>query len=89
MLYEWDATKRAINLAKHGLDFSLAQAFVWHSALIIPDARRDYGEARFFAIGDLGGRLHVLIFTPRGEAVRVIGLRKANAREVKIYETQT
>lgn len=89
MLYEWDETKRATNLAKHGLDFTLAEEFSWPSALVIPDARQDYGEARYFAIGELAGRLHVLIFTPRGDRVRIIGLRKANAREVKLYETQT
>jgi len=62
MFYEWDETKRATNLAKHGLDFTLAEEFSWPSALIIPDARQDYGEARYFAIGELGGRLHVFDF---------------------------
>jgi uncharacterized DUF497 family protein len=29
----------------------------------------------------IGGRLFVLIFTPQGEALRLISLRKANDRE--------
>jgi uncharacterized DUF497 family protein len=34
------------------------------------------------------GRLHALVFTETVDGVRVISLRKANAREVKRYETQ-
>jgi uncharacterized DUF497 family protein len=34
----------------------------------------------------IGTRLHVAVVTPRGEDLRVISLRKANAREVKDYE---
>lgn len=89
MRYEWDEAKCAANLAKHGVDFARAEDFAWHAALIIPDARRDYGEPRFIAIGFINDRLHVLVFTPRGEAIRIIGLRKANDREVALYETQT
>lgn len=37
----------------------------------------------------IGDRLHVLVFTPRGGAVHVISLRKANSREVKRYEAQS
>lgn len=88
MIYEWDETKRIANLAKHGVDFTLADDFAWDSALIAPDQRFEYGEARFFAIGWIGERLHVLVFTPRAKSVRVIGLRKANTREVTLYETK-
>lgn len=88
MIYEWDEAKRTANLAKHGVDFSLADDFAWDSALIMPDQRLEYGEQRFIAIGWIGERLHVLVFTPRGESVRIIGLRRANTREVTLYETK-
>ena len=58
----------------------------WSSALVVEDLRHDYGERRFQVIGLIGERLHVLVFTPRGTAVHVISLRKANRREVKRYE---
>jgi len=32
------------------------------------------------------GRVHVMVFTPRGGTVRLISLRKANRREVRRYE---
>ena len=34
------------------------------------------------------GRLHMLVFTPRGGDVHVISLRKANRREIKRYEEE-
>ena len=52
---------------------------------IIPDLRRDCGQARHWAIGPIEGRLHVLAFTMRGEVLRAISLRKANQRERKRY----
>ena len=81
MRLEWDEAKRAANLAKHGIDFSLAEQFNFEGARISPDERRNYGEARFIALGFVGTRQYVLIFTMRGEAVRVISMRKANTRE--------
>jgi Uncharacterized protein conserved in bacteria len=82
---EWDEDKRAANLEKHGVDFTAALEFEWDTALTADDARQDYGEPCFVSIGFIGSRLHVLVWTPRGERFRVISLRKANAREVKRY----
>jgi uncharacterized DUF497 family protein len=86
MRFEWDEKKREANLAKHGVDFASAEEFDFEGALVIPDDRRNYGEARSTALGHIGTRLHVLTFVWRGEVVRVISLRKANAREVRAYE---
>lgn len=57
----------------------------FETASVIRDERRDYGEARFWAVGPIGGRLHILAFTMRGETLRAISLRKANARERRRY----
>jgi len=86
MRLEWDEAKRAANLAKHGIDFSLAEQFDIENAKIGPDERRSYGEPRYIALGLIGTRVPVLIFTWRGEVVRVISLRKANQREIATYE---
>ena len=50
--------------------------------------RKRYGETRFIAAGLIGVRLFVLTFTLRGNAVRIISLRKANRREVQRYARQ-
>ncbi|MFN5350137.1 MAG: BrnT family toxin, partial [Polaromonas sp.] len=47
---------------------------------------KDYGERRFRVPGCINGRLHAAVSTPRADKLHVISLRKANSREVKIYE---
>jgi len=84
--FDWDESKRAANLARHGIDFAAVVRFDWDNAQLTPDTRRDYGELRIIALGRVGPRVHVLIFAPRAELIRIISLRKANAREVKRYE---
>lgn len=37
------------------------------------------------ALGFIGDRLHVLVFTMRGQTLRVISLRRANERECARY----
>jgi len=86
VLYQFDAAKARANLVVHGIDFGAAAQFDWDSALVLADTRRDYGEPRFIALGLIGNRVHVMVFTPRGEMVRIISLRKANAREISRYE---
>ncbi len=60
----------------------------WATALVAEDLRKDYGERRFQAVGFIGERLHVVLFTPRPPALHVISLRKANKREEARYEAQ-
>lgn len=86
MRYEWDEGKRAANLAKHGVDFSTAEDFDWATAVEVRDTRFDYGEERWIALGMIGSRLHVLIYTIRPGAIRLISLRRANLREREHYE---
>ncbi len=86
MRYEWDEQKRRDNLTKHGVDFIDTVDFWWDSALISPDTRANYSETRFKALGIIGNRLHCLVYTVRGGAIRIISLRKANKRERGKYE---
>lgn len=81
-MWDWDEQKRQANLAKHGVDFALAEEFDWSTAKTEPDLRWDYGEERFESVGHIGNRLFVLIYAMRGTTRRLISLRKANAREV-------
>ncbi|PDQ21944.1 hypothetical protein CN311_06375 [Mesorhizobium sanjuanii] len=83
--FTFDPAKNARNLADRGIDFSVASQFEFAAALIAVDDRKDYGEVREVAIGFIGQRMHVLVFTIRGDACHVISLRKANSREIKAY----
>jgi uncharacterized DUF497 family protein len=82
-LFTWDERKRALNLRKHGVDFAIAELFDFAAAATIVDDRRDYGEKRYRALGAVAGRFYVIVFTRRGEHIRIISARKANAREIK------
>ena len=89
MEVSFDPAKIERNIRERGLSFELAGELDFETALFQPDTRRDYGEQRVRVLGRLKGRVHALVFvgTPRG--IRVISFRKANAREVYIYEQET
>jgi len=86
--YEWDEQKNLANVAKHGVRFETADAFAWSTAMEGSDSRSDYGEVRMVALGLIGTRLHVLVYTRRLDFIRVISLRKANERERRAYEAK-
>ncbi len=86
MKLEWDETKRETTMRERGLDFASVAAAQWDDALTVEDARGDYGETRFVSLVPIDGRLCVVAWCRRGEALRVISLRKANARERKAYD---
>ena len=85
----FDPAKDAANLAKHGVSLTEAAGFEWGSAVVWPDTRWDYGEARMVALGYIGLRIMALVFVDRPPEKpterRIISLRKANSREVKRY----
>jgi uncharacterized DUF497 family protein len=81
----FDPAKDSANLAKHGVSLAAAGQLEWGTALIWPDARRDYGEVRQCGIGYIGRRLYVVVFVERAGTPRIISLRKANRREVNRY----
>jgi uncharacterized DUF497 family protein len=87
--YEFDPDKDRRNIAKHrGVSLADVDGFDWETARIRQDSRQHYPEARFEAIGCIEDRVYVLVFCLRGEAVRIISLRKANLREVKRYAAE-
>ncbi len=81
-----DPAKDDRNIAERGLSLDLAERLDWTTALIWEDDRKDYGEQRYCVLGCIDDRVHSVVFTPRNGKLRVIGLRKANKREVKRYE---
>ena len=83
MEYEWDETKRRDNLEKHGIDFADIEEFDWNSALV--ELAHRQSELRWVALGFIRDRLHNVVFTIRGDHVRIISVRKANARERNKY----
>jgi uncharacterized protein len=81
MSIEFDPAKRERTLLERGLDFARAHEVFEGVHVTFVDERFDYGETRFNSLGWLDDRLVVIAWTPRGEARRVISMRKANERE--------
>jgi len=88
MHFQFDPTKAASNLKKHGVSFADAEG-VFYDPLAIhcnnPEAK---GEERFVAVG-MGstGEILVVIYAFRGEEIRLISARRATRHEVKNYES--
>lgn len=87
-MIEFDQNKDAANQKEHGISLEQAKDFDFSSALQAEDIRKDYGEIRTIALGYIGDRLHVLVYTMREKILRPISLRKANHRERKKYEKE-
>lgn len=85
---EYDAAKNSRNIELRGLSFDLVEDFDLATAMIVDELRGNPPELRLRALGVMAGgnRVHALVFTLRGDAPRVISFRKANRREVRIYE---
>ena len=86
MRYEWDAERAATNQRDHGVSFEAARGFRWETALEAADQGGGRGVRRVIALGRVVARLHVMVYTRRGETVRVISLRRATPQEEERYE---
>ena len=87
---EWDPAKARANFMKHHVRFADAvTALEDYLALTIRDPSLE-GEERWVTIGqDASGRLLVVVYTWRGERVRLISARRATHQEQRQYEEGT
>lgn len=85
MDFEWDSKKNQSNIEKHEIDFEFAKEVFLGVWLSKPDNRKDYGEARFLALGLLGEFILFVVYTQRKYKIRLISARRANAEERRIY----
>jgi hypothetical protein len=83
----FDPRKSARNWRERGLGFEFVADFAFGSAKYVQDNRKEYGEVRIRAIGFIKDVLYALVFTMRGNALRVISLRRASRKERKRYES--
>ena len=86
-MFEWDKNKSIVNNNKHGVSFSdTFGVFEDPCALTVDQIIKN--EERHITIGmDAFGRLLVVVYTWRGDVIRIISARKANKTEVKQYES--
>jgi uncharacterized protein len=85
MGFEWDRTKDEANQAKHLVSFRQAAEIFRDFHLAREDTRRDYGEVRMIALGEYDGEVLTVVFTRRGDVVRIISAWKASRHDRKIF----
>jgi hypothetical protein len=83
---EFDDAKREWTLRERGLDFARAGDIFEQFILTKEDKREDYGERRFLTYGILDDQIVACVWTLRGDARRMISLRKADRYEREIYD---
>lgn len=86
--FEWDPLKAATNRRKHGIDFDEAMTvFADRLTVSVPDTEHSEEEDRWVTIGRSSRhRPIVVVYTERGDCIRIISARKPSSQERKSYE---
>ncbi len=87
-VFEWDHAKAKVNLRKHGVSFEEGSTvFGDVRSITVHDPGSSDEEDRFVDVG-LSAKLRVLVvvYTERGDRIRIISARIAIAKERKLYE---
>ena len=85
MNFEYDPRKSSANKTKHGIDFEEAK-LVWQDSEVVLLASTYSEEIRFLAIGHIRNKPWTVIFSRRGEKVRIISARRSRESEAAYYE---
>ena len=85
MKFEWDENKQRVNVAKHGIDFADAKAVFEDPAAYTLLSPRVSDERLYVTVGLMRGVLIAVIFTRRGDAIRIISARAARRNERRTY----
>jgi uncharacterized DUF497 family protein len=90
MIVDYDPDKDEANRIKHGVPLVFGvRVFSDPDLAIVPTIRIGDEEERFKAIGMVDGRLWTAIHVWRGEVIRLISVRRSNAREQRDYDSDS
>lgn len=86
MRFAFDPDKDIANREKHGVGLAFGeQIFADVGLLDLPTFRPEDAERRFKAIGMVGERLWTAVYVERGDAIRLISVRRSNGSEERSY----
>ncbi|CDZ44556.1 MULTISPECIES: BrnT family toxin [Neorhizobium] len=86
MEFEWDEVKRQQVIKERGVDFLYAAGIFEGAILTRIDDRADYGEVRKIALGMVEGECFVVVFTERGDVIRLITAWKGGRHDRSEYQ---
>lgn len=81
MCFDWDSAKSDRSWQARGFGFDFATLIFAGDTIEWPDDRRDYGEARVRAIGEVDGMLLHVVLTDRRNVRRIVSARVADKME--------
>ena len=85
MVFSFDASKRAINLKKHGIDLAACESIFDAAMMTEEDTGMHYGEQRLKSLGWFDGAVVMLVWTDRRAGPHLISCRHADKTEPKKY----
>lgn len=87
--FDWDAGNMHKNVIKHNVSIAESEEVFFNDPVIVLDDSKHSGnyEVRYWVLGktDIGRRL-MIVFTERGELIRIISARDMSKREREFYE---
>jgi len=88
--FEWDAGKSESNLVKHGVSFEAARR-VFDDVFACERCDFDSmpGEIRYVITGRASDIILTVVYTERGDRIRIISARKATHEQREYYRSQT
>lgn len=87
MKFQFDPGKAKQNLKKHNVSFADAEGVFYDTLAIHIEDLESKDEDRYIGIGmGNANQILVVVYTYRGDDIRLISARKATSREVKDYE---
>jgi hypothetical protein len=78
--FEYDETKSQSNLEKHGIDFKEARE-IWDAPVLEIGRAIRQDEERITIVGNFKGDAFTVVYTWRGENIRIISARRAHRTE--------
>jgi uncharacterized protein len=87
MEFEWNRQKSITNKAKHGIDFESARD-LWLDENRVEIIAPHPIENRLILIARYQEKLWTAVYTLRGDAIRIISVRRARKREGDLYEKE-
>jgi uncharacterized protein len=85
-MFSWDPDKRESNIKERGVDFAEAALLFENDVLEAADHRKDYGEQRWRALGQVGEDHYLVAYTWRGETRHIIMAWKVEPHGRRRYE---
>ena len=84
--FEWDNVKCRRNIEKHGIDFDEATEVFYGPVLLRRSDKKS--EERWIAAGETEQRILAVVFTLRGQKIRIISARRARRNEERAYRNE-